>query len=141
MRRKMKIMEWLIIAMILIALIGGIRQVTAKGTAKRQVKMKGVQYIPMECTAYCTGTIRCDGGPARTGVCAGASRYYGKTAAIYENVGGQPGEFLGYYEVLDTGGDYRIQNGTCLDVYLETEWECIQWGRKNVLVVMLDGVG
>ncbi len=134
--KHMGVIEWLIAIAIIAIIIGAMRQ-----QAPAETNDNEINYIPMECTAYCTGTTRCDGGPARTGVCAGASRYYGKTAAIYENEGGKPGEFLGYYEVLDTGGDYRIRNGTCLDVYLPTERECILWGRKQVLVVMIDGKG
>ena len=134
--KRMGVLEWVIVLAITAIILAWIHdKVIARPTESE------INYIPMECTAYCMGTIRCDGGPARKGICAGASRYYGKTALIYENNGGKPGEFLGYYEVLDTGGDYRIQNGTCLDVYLPTEWECIQWGRKNVLVIMVDGKG
>lgn len=135
--KRMGVIEWLIVIAIIAIIIGGLRQ----QARAEETKEDEINYIPMECTAYCCGTVRCDGGPARKGICAGASRYYGKTAIIYENEGGKPGKFLGYYEVLDTGGDYRIQNGTCLDVYLPTERECILWGRKQVLVVMIDGKG
>lgn len=99
------------------------------------------EYIEMECTAYCYGTTRSDNKPVRKGICAGASKYYGKTAAIYIDEGGKPGEFIGYYEVLDTGGDERIKNGKCLDIYNPDYNWCIAFGRKKVLVVMLDGVG
>lgn len=99
------------------------------------------EFIKMECTAYCYGTTRSDNKPVRKGICAGATKYYGKTAAIYEDNNGKPGEFIGYYEVLDTGGDERIKNGQCLDIYDPDYNWCINFGRKKVLVVMLDGVG
>lgn len=90
---------------------------------------------PMEATAYCQGTIRCDGGAVRTGTCAG------KPAAIYMDNGGNPGEFLGYFEILDTGGDERIRNGTVLDIYIPDYDACIEFGRRKVLVVLIDGKG
>lgn len=96
---------------------------------------------PMEATAYCQGTIRCDGGAVRTGTCAGKPDWYGKVAAIYMDNGGNPGEFLGYFEILDTGGDERIRNGTVLDIYIPDYDACIEFGRRKVLVVLIDGKG
>lgn len=95
----------------------------------------------MEATAYCYGTIRCDGGAVRPGICAGKPDWYGKVAAIYLDENGSPGEFLGYFEILDTGGDDRIRNGTVLDIYLPDYDACIEFGRQEVLVVLVDGEG
>lgn len=97
--------------------------------------------IPMEATAYCYGTTRCDGQPVRQGICAGKPEWYGKVAAVYEDNGGTPGEFLGYYECLDTGGDERIKNGTVLDIYHPDRDWCIRFGRRKVLVELIDGEG
>ena len=130
-----KMTTWILIIIILAAVLivcGMLRQ--TKGTEE-------TEWMRMESTAYCAGTIRCDGGPARVGVCAGATRYYGMTAIMYEDDGGKPGEYLGTFEILDTGGDYRIKNGTCLDVFLPSERDCILWGRKKVLVKMVEGKG
>lgn len=88
-----------------------------------------VEYISMEATAYCYGTTRCDGQPVRTGICAGTPEWYGKVAAIYKDDNGKPGEFIGYFEILDTGGDERIRNGN------------IKFGRQKVLVTLIDGEG
>ncbi len=95
----------------------------------------------MEVTAYCDGAIRCDGGAVRTGTCAGKPEWYGKVAAIYLDNNGCPGEFLGYFEILDTGGDDRIRNGTVLDIYIPDRDACIEFGRQKVLVVLIDGKG
>lgn len=95
----------------------------------------------MEATAYCQGTIRCDGGAVRTGTCAGKPDWYGKVAAIYMDNGGNPGEFLGYFEILDTGGDDRIRNGTVLDIYIPDYDACIEFGRQKVIVLLIDGEG
>ncbi len=96
---------------------------------------------PMEVTAYYYGTIRCDGGQVRTGTCAGKPEWYGKVAAIYLDNNGSPGEFLGYFEILDTGGDERIQSGQVLDIYIPDRNACIEFGRQKVLVVLIDGEG
>ncbi len=95
----------------------------------------------MEATAYCYGTVRCDGGQVRAGICAGKPEWYGKVAAIYLNDNESPGEFLGYFEILDTGGDERIRNGTVLDIYIPDHDACIEFGRRKVLVVLIDGEG
>lgn len=95
----------------------------------------------MEATAYCYGTTRCDGGHVRTGTCAGKPEWYGKVAAIYLDDGGSPGEFLGYFEILDTGGDERIRNGAVLDIYIPGYDACIEFGRRKVLVTLIDGKG
>lgn len=103
-----------------------------------------VEVVPvqqMEVTAYCYGTTRCDGGAVRTGICAGKSEWQGKVAAIYLDNNGTLGEFLGYFEILDTGGDERIQNGTVLDIYIPDYDSCIEFGRRKVVVVLIDGEG
>lgn len=100
-----------------------------------------VEFIPMEATAYCYGTTRCDGGPARLGICATDAKHYGMVACIYEVApSGGVGKFIGYYECLDTGGD-RIRKGEVIDIYNPSyEW-CRQFGRKKVLVAFRNGVG
>ena len=62
-------------------------------------------------------------------------------AAIYLDDNGSPGEFLGYFEILDTGGDDRIKNGTVLDIYIPDYDTCIEFGRRKVVVVFIDGEG
>ena len=96
---------------------------------------------PMEATAYCYGTIRCDGGAVRTGTCAGKPEWYGKVAAIYLDDNGSLGEFLGYFEILDTGGDDRITEGLVLDIYTPNYDACIEFGRRKVIVLLIDGEG
>ncbi len=104
-------------------------------------KPKVALVQPMEATAYCYGTTRCDGGAVRTGICAGKKDWYGKVAAIYLDDNGNPGEFLGYFEILDTGGVERIRNGTVLDIYIPNYDACIEFGRRKVIVSIIDGEG
>lgn len=99
------------------------------------------QYIQMEATAYCYGTTRCDGRAVRIGVCAAKPEWYGKLAAVYEDADGKPGEFIGYFECLDTGGDERIKDGRCIDIYNPSKEWCIKFGRRKVLVLLIDGEG
>ena len=121
------------IGVILILAIAWASSVTAE-------KKDDVQWLPMEATAYCYGEITADGSRVREGICAAKPEWYGKTAAIYEDAGGVPGEFIGYYECLDTGGD-AIKSGDVIDIYSPSyEW-CVQFGRRNVLVFLIDGVG
>lgn len=110
-------------------------------TAQAEEEPDGVTYLPIEATAYCYGTTRCDGGRVRIGIAAAKPEWYGKTACIYMDDNGEPGEFIGYFELLDTGGDYRIQDGKCIDIYHPDEEWCRQFGRRKVLVVLVDAVG
>lgn len=98
-------------------------------------------YFEIEATAYCYGTTRCDGGKVRNGICAGKKEWYGKVIALYENDNGKIGKFIGNFECLDTGGDSRIKEGKCVDIYNPSyEW-CINFGRKKCFAVIVDGVG
>lgn len=103
-------------------------------------------WLPMEATAYCSGEITADGSRVREGICAAKKEWIGLTAAVYldsvkeDGVHG-PGVFLGYYEIKDTGGNELIRNGQAIDIYNPSlEW-CINFGRKNVWVVLIKGEG
>ena len=104
------------------------------------------EWLPMEATAYCSGEITADGSRVREGICAAKKEWIGMTAAVYldsvaeDGVHG-PGVFLGYYEIKDTGGNELIQNGQAIDIYNPSlEW-CLDFGRKNVWVVLTKGEG
>lgn len=111
----------------------------AANTALAQDKPEPA-YMEMEATAYCYGTLRCDGNPVRKGICAGKPEWYDKLAVVYENKDGKPGELIGFYECLDTGGQ-EIQDGKTLDVYIPDEEACRSFGRRKVLVLLVDGEG
>lgn len=66
-----------------------------------------------------------------------AKEYMGKTAIVYS----EDFELIGIYEVEDTGGDDRIKNGQCIDIYIPSHEEAIQFGRQNVIVYLLDAKG
>lgn len=93
--------------------------------------------VRMEATAYDYGKLTAAGVPVREGICAGKREWIGKTAVIYNN----QMELIGIYEILDTGGDERIRNGTCLDIYIPDEQRCKEWGRQTVYVQILEAAG
>ena len=99
-----------------------------------------VQFRAMEATAYTGGTITADGSRPHYGICASKPEWIGLTAAVYLDDDGELGDFLGYFEIKDTGGK-AVRNGKVLDIYLDSYEECIQFGRKDVWVVLLKGVG
>lgn len=140
MRKRMNAIDIAVLVCIAILLVSVIIGMTLPVYADSPHE-EPVEYISMEATAYCYGTTRCDGQPVRTGICAGKPEWYGKVAAIYYDDGGKPGEFIGYFEIKDTGGDERIRDGTVLDIHIPDYNECIKFGRQKVLVALIDGEG
>lgn len=96
----------------------------------------------IEATAYCYGTTTCTGKPIREGIAAMSKRYLGMTAYVYtEDENGQVLDYIGTYEIEDTGGDERIKNGNCIDIYIPDHDACIEFGRKKVVVYLIEAKG
>lgn len=96
----------------------------------------------IEATAYCYGTTTCTGKKVRKGIAAMSKRYLGMTAIVYEvDENGNPMDYIGTYEIEDTGGDERIKNGNCIDIFMDSRDECINFGRKQVLVYLIEAKG
>lgn len=91
-------------------------------------------------TAYCDGEITSTQCKVREGIIAGKPDWYGKVACIYESNNGEIGEFLGYYEVLDTGGE-AIKNGRVIDIYNPSKEWCDNFGRHKVFIHLVEGDG
>lgn len=122
------------------SVVFGVDVFTSKASCKRIEQQP--EFFEVEATAYCYGTTRCDGDPIRDGICAGKKEWYGKVIALYEqDENGQLGKFIGYYDCLDTGGDYRIKEGNCIDIYIPSYNDCIQFGRRKCLAMIIDGEG
>lgn len=94
----------------------------------------------VEATAYCTGTTTATGCKVRQGIIAGKPEWFGKVAAVYKCEDGKIGEFIGYYECLDTGGE-AIKNGRVIDIYNPSLDWCLQFGRQKVFITLIDGEG
>lgn len=98
------------------------------------------KYI--EATAYCYGTTTCTGKPVREGIAAMSKRYLGMTAIVYElDENGEPFDYIGTYEIEDTGGDERIRNGNCIDIFMNSYEDAINFGRKQVVVYLIEAKG
>lgn len=96
----------------------------------------------IESTAYCHGEITADGSKVRLGIAAAKKEWLGLTAVLYEvKQDGTIGAVLGYYEIKDTGGDDQIKNGTCIDIYMPEEEDCIRYGRQQVYIQLVYAEG
>lgn len=93
------------------------------------------EYRSMIATAYCIDGTTATGTHTRPGVCASKREWFGRTAKVYRNDGGNVGELIGTYTIEDTGGR-PIRNGSVIDLWMPTESECKQFGRKTVYVVI-----
>lgn len=92
-------------------------------------------YHSMIATAYCLTGLTATETQARPGIAASKREWFGKTAKVYKNQDGNVGELIGEYVIEDTGGK-AIRNGSVIDIWLPTEAECKQFGRKTVYVVI-----
>ncbi|MCM1039823.1 MAG: hypothetical protein NC434_10915 [Ruminococcus sp.] len=96
----------------------------------------------IESTAYCYGETTADGSRVRPGIAAAKREWMGLTAILYEvGADGSIGEVIGLYEIKDTGGDPRIKNGTCIDIYIPDEDACIEYGRQQVYIQLVAAEG
>jgi len=93
-------------------------------------------YHSMIATAYCLTGSTAMGTTPRLGVAASKPSWFGKTVKVYTNSNGQPGKLIGTYTIEDTGGE-PIRTGSVIDIWLPTESECFEFGRKCVLVEVL----
>ena len=99
----------------------------------------GLSAYRMTATAYCLPGKTASGELVREGIVASKPEWIGKVVAIYiENKDGSLGEFLGYFDVSDTGGE-NIRAGRVVDIWMPTEDICFQFGRKRVVVFLMDG--
>lgn len=100
------------------------------------------ELLELEATAYCYGEITADGSKVREGICAAKRSWMGLTAIVYlQNEDGSIGDFLGFYEIKDTGGEQRIKDGKCIDIYMPSYDDCMEFGRKKVIVKLVEGKG
>ena len=110
--------------------------------------------VEMRCTCYTDTGITASGQHTRPGIIAGKREWMGCTAALYDiNEDGSIGDFIGYYEVLDTGagidtdgdgyGD-SLDNGTSIDVWVPNDAAVREWQQAHgdfVMCYLIKGVG
>lgn len=134
-----------------------VTQVTSVGTKKktRTIKANGQPYsdlgtveldengIPKNytrtvsgsSTAYYGGTMTASGMPTRVGHVAVNPKVipYGTRLYIVAD-----GIVYGYAIAADTGGFVNHPTNTVVDVYMESYDDCVQWGRRDVTIYVLD---
>ena len=85
-----------------------------------------VEWHKMSTTAYCLHGVTGSGGTTHPGIAA-CDPYLGQIAMIYT----RDGEFLGQFEVTDTGGTDAIRQGHVIDVWFNDLDECQSWISKT----------
>jgi len=115
-------------------------------------------FIQVESTAYwneynrpCANTSM----PQSNLTLAGKVEWLGKSCYLFRcNEDGTVGDCLGYYEFHDTGYGQEsgagssnilsgktvgtIENGTCIDIFMDTESECVNYGRHDVFIMFVE---
>lgn len=93
----------------------------------------------MNTTAYCLRGITATGGTTHQGIAA-CNTHLGEIALIYST----EGQYLGMYEITDTGGTEGLQKGTVIDVWKCNYTQCHSWMKLTggkVYVKWVKGVG
>jgi len=104
--------------------------------------------ISCEMTYYtATGHECANGKMPRFGICSYSKEFIGQTAIIYT----EDMELIGYFEIYDTGygriednGKGTIQNGNCIDIFMESDKagkEFIQKYGNKVKIIIVDAKG
>lgn len=105
-------------------------------------KVKAAELLNIEATAYCvTGTTATGTQTTEGRTIAGHPNWYGYTAYVWEDKGNgiEEENFLGSFTVEDTGKKGgQVRNGKVVDIYLTDYDRCIQFGRKNVFVWLVE---
>ena len=99
-------------------------------TAINTTASDGDELQKIRATCYCHEGTTASGQHTREGIIAGKKDWMGKAVALYRcSEGDELGEFIGYFEILDTGagidtdGDGKgdsIKRGKSIDIYKNT---------------------
>lgn len=80
----------------------------------------------MRVTCYLpTGNKTADGTIPYEGICAGRKEDLGKIAIVYD----MDMNFLGYFEIRDTGGHPRLKEGKSIDIFRDDMEGVREWVR------------
>ena len=107
---------------------------------KMPVTPWGEDLQKVRCTCYLpTGNKTYDGTVPYEGICASNKDHLGDVAMLYSC----DGEFIGFFECRDIGGNSRLRNGTAIDIYrdsMDRAWEWVgEWG-DYAYVYWIEGV-
>ena len=105
---------------------------------ERQIEIEPVEFYKMQATAYCINGTTATGTQTRIGVAASKPEWFGRRVAVYkQDSNGYPAELIGEYTVEDTGST-PIRTGKVIDIWFPSYDAAIKFGRKNVIVYLLD---
>ena len=110
------------------------------GTVNADDQQPKLQRMRITCYTAPSGAITASGRPVMEGTCAARRQDLGKVAIVYS----EDMEYIGTFEVVDTGGAKWLKNGTAIDLYkssLDRCWEHVrEWGDYGyVQLVEADG--
>lgn len=95
----------------------------------------------IRCTCYLpTGNKTASGVYPYEGICASNREHLGDVAVLYT----QNMEFIGYFEVKDTGGHPGLKNGSRVDIYRDTKEGVNDWVNQYgdyVIIQWVKGEG
>ena len=159
MRRKIDwtrlVMTFGLITLMLIWLLGKYQLVQAREANPF------VESVKFRATCYCDNGITASGKQTRPGIIAAKSDWLGYVACVNAvNEDGSIGEFIGFYEILDTGygaetgvGESSIKPGKTLgtieagqtiDFYMPTQHQAEEWidtYGDHIFIKLIKGVG
>ena len=100
------------------------------------VHAKEPELIKIRCTCYhYTGNPTKSGCMPYEGVIS-SNYYYGKTLILYD----LDKNYIGVYEVKDSGVAETLKNGTSIDVYRDTLERCYDWIGQYGDYVYIQGI-
>lgn len=119
MRKRIIILYLIAVLVSSVALIGHARD----GYFDQSAVFEGDNDIEkLHTTAYCLHGVTATGGTTRPNIAA-CNTHVGDVAIIYT----LDGEYLGMYEITDTGGTEGLRAGKVIDVWFDALDECKEW--------------
>lgn len=95
----------------------------------------------VRCTCYLpTGNKTADGTIPYEGICASNREHLGDVALVWS----MDGEWIGFFECRDIGGNAKLRNGTAIDIYRDDMSGAKEWIATYgdyVQIVWVEGVG
>lgn len=108
----------------IIAIIGIILWIVLSYTVTVKAEPEYVDPVRMRITCYLpTGNKTADGTVPYEGICAAKRDWIGKVAVVYT----EDMEYIGTFEIRDTGGHKRIKNGTSIDIFRDNMSRAKEW--------------
>lgn len=100
-----------------------------------QAKTLAVEYYntpqKIRCTCYVGGTVTATGKTPHYGIIAGPREWFGCAVAVYSvNEHGGKGDFIGWFEIDDTGPNEALEAGKAIDLWQESLEDANDWVKS-----------